>query len=76
MKLEGDGIFDLPFLGNLGKCGKTALINKLKDYKETYILIHTQKKYWQESDEVRNYIKENYEYVEEICDFSVYYIKE
>lgn len=74
--LKGDGIFDLPFIGNLGKEGKNALINKIKEYKDTYVLIHTAKECWQESDEFRNYIKDNYEYIENICDFSVYYIKE
>lgn len=73
--LNGDGIFDLPFLGNLGRKGEKSLIDKLKEYEDTYLLIHTEKTYWQESDKFREYIKNNYQMVGSIIDFDIYYIE-
>ena len=76
MEFKGDGEFDIPFLGNLGKDGEYGLINEVKKYNNTYFLIHTKKKYWQESDKLREYIKNNYQIVGNINDFDIYYIKE
>ena len=75
LNLDGDGIFDLPFLGNFGKEGENELINKLKEYRETYLLVHTNKEYWQESDKFRECIRNNYEKIGNISDFDIYYLK-
>lgn len=75
LKLKGDGIYDLPFIGNLGEDGEKALINKITEYQGYYLLIHSYKNYWQESDIFRNYIKNNYKLTGIINDFEIYYIK-
>jgi hypothetical protein len=72
---SGDGIFDVPYKGNFGAEGEKELINRISIYKETYILIHTEKKYWQESDKFRKFVEDEYEKVGNINDFSIYYIK-
>jgi len=64
----------LPFLGNLGKDGEDALINKLNDYNDVYLLIHSGKS-WQESDKFREYVRNNYEKTGEIFDFEIYYVE-
>lgn len=75
INLKGDGIYDVPFLGNLGKNGENGLINRIFNYKEGYVLVHSQKKYWQESDKFREYIEKNYEKKGNIDDFDIYYIE-
>lgn len=70
--LKSNGFFDEPFNGNLGSNQEEKMIKKLEEYESSYILIHTNKKYLQEVEELRNYINENYEKIDEIEDFSVY----
>lgn len=70
--LKSNGFFDLPFNGNLGSNQEEKMIKKLEEYNDSYILIHTQKKYIQEIEELKNYIVENYNKIDEIEDFSVY----
>lgn len=69
--------FDLPNLGNLGKDGEEGLINQIKAFKNTKILIQTNEEdmFWQESKKVRKYILENYNKIGTIEDFDIYYIK-
>lgn len=69
--------FDLPFLGNLGKDGEEGLIQEIKQFKNTKILIKTNEKdvFWQESKKVRKYIKDNYEKEGTIEDFDIYNIQ-
>ena len=71
---ENNGIFDMPFLGNLGKDGEEGLIKKIANLKNTYILITKDEKemLWQESKKARKYIMENYKQKDEIGYFIVY----
>ena len=73
---ENNKNFDLPFLGNLGKDGEEGLIQKIKQLKNTKILIKTNEEdvFWQESKKVRKYIKDNYEKEGTIEDFDIYNI--
>lgn len=72
LNLGSHGFFDEPFNGNLGSNQFNKILEKLKDYENSYILIHTNKKYLQEIDEFREYIEENYTKIGEIEDFSIY----
>ena len=80
MKLGIDnGILDLPTQGNVGKNGAKKIIDILSSLKETKILLTKQKIYWQEYNEVREYVINNFEKVDEIetkkVNYDVYYIK-
>ena len=70
----GDGIFDLPFRGNLGKEGENTLIDNIKKYNDTYLLMNPIPN-WQESNKFRDYVENNYEKVGYVCGFEIYYIK-
>lgn len=74
---KNNGIFDMAFLGNLGKEGETQLINKIKELRENLILIETdfEKTFYQESKQVKEYIINNYRKVGEIEEYSIFYIK-
>ena len=69
--------FDLPFMGNLGKDGEDGLIKKIKNLRNTKILIKKdeEKVFWQESIKVRKYIEENLENIGEIEGYSIFYTK-
>lgn len=70
-----NGIFDLPNLGNFGKDGEEGLINKIKNLKNTVILIETETDkniIGQESKKAREYILQNCEKVGEIEEYSIY----
>ena len=71
-----NGELDLPFHGNLGKDGEDGLIETIKNLKNTKVLILKEgETRAQESEKVEDFIKQNYEKVEEISMFDVYYIK-
>lgn len=72
LNLGTHGFYDLPHNGNLGSNQIEKMCDKLKEYEDYYILIHTDKKYIQEIDEFRNYIIENYNKILEIDDYTVY----
>ena len=73
---QNNGVMDLPFKGNLGSRGEDGLIDDIKKLYNTKILLQKEKdKKYQESEKVENFIKENYEKVEEIGIFEVYYIE-
>lgn len=72
LNLNSHGFYDMPFNGNLGSNQFNKIVEGLKDYEDSYVLIHTNKKYLQEIVEFREYIEENYTKVGEIEDFSVY----
>lgn len=72
LNLGSHGFFDVPFNGNLGTNQLNRMIEKLKDYEDSYILIHAEKKYNQEIDEFRAYVDEKYNKLYEIDNFSVY----
>ena len=66
--------FDLPFRGNLGKNGEGGLLQKIINLKDTYILLDRNEKdvIYQESEIVRDYIKNNFEKDGEIEEFDIY----
>lgn len=69
--------FDLPFYGNLGKNGENGLLDRIKSLKNTDILItkDDEDKKYQESEKIRNYIKNTYEEIGEIEEFVIYHVK-
>ena len=70
-----DRYFDEPLVGNFGKDGEDGVIKRILELDSTIILISEEKKNWQESDKVRNYIKNNFEYIGMIEDLQIYEIK-
>ena len=74
---KNNGMFDLAFLGNLGAAGEEGLIDEIKDFENTLILLErdSEKIFWQESKLVRGYIIDNYEKVGAIEEYDIYYIK-
>ena len=75
-KNNKDGM-DFPFKGNLGKDDDIGLINRIKELKNTVILIVTDEKeiFWQESMLVREYIQENLDKIGVIEEYDIYYKK-
>ena len=71
---RNNGIFDLAFKGNLGKEGEEGLINKIKNLKDTEILIEKDENNitFQESKLAREYIINNMEKIGEIEEFDIY----
>lgn len=69
-----NGTLDLIFEGNLGKEGSFGVIEKIKNLKNTKILILTdeEKRYWQEPPEIFEYITNNLTKTGEILDYSIY----
>ena len=67
--------FDLPFLGNWGYKGEERVLNKIKDLKNSFILIKYDDLIGQESSKIKDYIKNNYNKTGEIEDFEIYYIE-
>lgn len=74
---KNNGIFDLAFIGNLGKDGEEGLINEIKKLNNTLILFESDSDniFWQESKLARDYIIDNYKKIGEIEEYSIYYIK-
>ena len=72
---NNNGIFDLPFKGNLGKDGEKGLLNKVKELENTEILIEKNEDdlIYQESLVTRKYIKENFEKIGEVEEFEIYF---
>ena len=68
------GDMDLPFRGNMGSGGEDEMIKKISNMRGYKILIK-EPLFWQESEKIINFIKENYEKVGEISDFQIYEIK-
>lgn len=70
---KNNGILDLPFYGNLGKDGEQGIINIISSMSNVKILIQkSDDLFFQESQKVRDYIKQNLEYEGEIEDFLIY----
>ena len=70
---KNNGILDLPFYGNLGKDGEQGIINIISSMDNVKILIQKDDElFFQESEKVRNYIKQNLKYEGEIEDFLIY----
>ena len=62
---------DLCFRGNLGYNGKENVIKKIDNLKNIEILVN-QNSYWQEVEELKRYVFENYEYIGTIQDLKIY----
>lgn len=70
---KNNGILDLPFYGNLGKVGDQGIINIISSMNNVKILIQKDDElFFQESQKVRNYIKQNLKYEGEIEGFLIY----
>ena len=61
--------FDLPFYGNLGSEGTQGLINELKALKRTHIIINKKGPKIQDTQEVWNFINNNFERISEWGDY-------
>jgi hypothetical protein len=69
-----NGTLDLVFEGNLGNEGSSGVIEKIKNLKNTKILILTdeEERFWQEPPEIFEYITNNLTKTGEILDYSIY----
>ena len=69
-----NGVFELAFLGNMGRSGERGLINQISQLKNSKILITKDEKdkVYQESELARNYVIENFIYDGEIGEFLIY----
>lgn len=75
---QSHGIFDLAFLGNMGKNGEEGAIKEISEMKNMKILIVKDENLLnkQESKKLYYYIKDHYYYEGDIEDFLIYEIKE
>lgn len=70
---QNNGKMDLPFKGNLGGKGEDGLIDEISMLTNTKVLIQKDDEiFWQESQKVRDYIKDNFKCEGEIEDFLIY----
>lgn len=74
---KNNEVFDLYFLGNLGKDGEEGLINKIKNLENTIILTEKNEENFigQEVINARRYVMESYENIGEIQEYYIYKIK-
>ncbi len=72
---QNNGYFDELLLGNLGKEGEDGVIEKISELDNTIILINKEDKSYQESDKIRDYIKNKFEYIGTIEDLQIYETK-
>lgn len=70
-----NGNLDEPLLGNFGKDGEEGAIKDISELKNTYILIKENDRIYQESDKILEYVKNQFEYVGEITEYSIYTTK-
>ena len=72
---KNNGDMDLPFYGNFGKGGEEGFIEKIKQLKNTEVLILKEEdNFFQESKKVTDFIRENYKQTGEIERFLIYTI--
>lgn len=71
MDKKGNDIFDTPLRGNIGSNQLEKLINKTNNLKDVYLLLMTENESWQNIKEFRKYIKDNYEKIGEISEYSI-----
>ena len=71
---RNNGDFDLPFKGNLGIKGEEGLIEKIKEKENAQYLIFKEENesIYQETTKVKDFIKNNKNYVGEIEGFEIY----
>ena len=72
---RSNGNMDEPLLGNFGKDGENGVIKEISEMVNTKIIINKEKKVYQESDKIIQYIKDNLDYVGEIEDLLIYQTK-
>lgn len=65
--------YDLPYLGNWGYKGEDRIIKEIKDFENTYIIMREEDYIGQESEKVKDVIKEEYEDLGEIAGYKLYY---
>lgn len=70
-----NGNLDEPLLGNLGKDGEDGVIKYISELKDTNIFIKEKDRIYQESDKILDYVKKQFEYVEDFEGFSIYTTK-
>ena len=71
-----NGVYDWPLKGNLGKEGEEGLIENISQLKNTQILLYKEEKeIYQFTDKTRDYIKENFKYINNIQNFYIYETK-
>ena len=75
-----NGYFDMPLNGNMGKNGDDKLIKKIKELKTgTLLLMENEEVTKYKTDQfpinVRNFVNNNYNKIEQIENFDVYEIK-
>lgn len=66
--------FDMPLYGNFGYKGLDKMISKIDNMRDVYFFISDNDNR-QFAKEIYNHIKDNYEYIDSIYDFEIYYIK-
>jgi len=69
---QSNGAMDLPFLGNMGKDGEDGMIEQISLLTNTQILISQEEKFWQESEKIVQYVKDNLRLIGEINKFDIY----
>lgn len=72
---RSNGCLDEPLLGNFGKDGEQGVIKEISEMENTKIIINKEKKVYQESDKVIEYIKNNLIYIGNINDLLIYKTK-
>ena len=79
---ESHGSYDMFLTGNLGKNGEEILLNDLKEKDSTYIIIAKKRNKEEEEINIFQYIEEaddvtrnNYNKIDELDDFEIYYGK-
>ena len=69
---KNNGVFDLPFKGNLGKEGENGLIDKISKLKSCVILITKGNLFWQESEKANEFVRNNFRKIGEIEGYEIY----
>ena len=67
--------YDMFLKGNLGKDGEDGVIKYISELKDTNIFIKEKDRIYQESDKILDYVKKQFEYVEDFEGFSIYTTK-
>lgn len=75
--INNNRFFDLPNKGNFGAKGEQGLIDEIKKMNNTLILVQNEEseyELYQFPNNVRNYIRENYESVDKLQNYDIYEI--
>lgn len=65
--------YDLPHLGNWGYKGEERIINEIKNFSHTYILMKDEDWIGQESTKAKEVIKSEYKQLDDIAGYNLYY---